>query len=175
MTPPYVQVSDNRLLKITQSMYVLLNGIFMVNIFSGQNMTNETRYFFVGYALIFVVLCIILSNIGFSFYLNIITLISKCRKKRNRVHMTENPPQKPKLSAVQENKRTTRELQAEHLDQTVEQNLVQASGDLEGIFKPSEVVPSPTHEQPARVDEEKKEHKKIVKRKPKTKRINYIK
>lgn len=85
-TPPYIKKQDNLLVQITQSLYLLLNIIFMINIFGGQKISTEVRYYFIGFAMIAIVLLIIGSNIGFVLYDTISGIIKRwMKKKKNKV------------------------------------------------------------------------------------------
>jgi len=79
--PPFTRTISNCLLLTTQSFYMLLNLLFMINIYGDTKISDETRYYFIGLGMIVVVLCIILANIGVNFYSTIIEWRKKCKKK----------------------------------------------------------------------------------------------
>ena len=77
--PPYLTKGSNRLLWITQSMYLMLDIAFLINV--GLSMTEEVRYFYVGISMITIVAVIILVNSGSSTYNNFIIIVEKCKRR----------------------------------------------------------------------------------------------
>lgn len=90
--PPFVLSLSNCLLITTQSFYMLLNLLFMINIYGDAKISENTRYYFIGFGMISVVLCIILANIGVNFYSTVVEWRKKCKKRlaeRRRVQQSE--------------------------------------------------------------------------------------
>ena len=65
---PYNIEWMNHSLLITQSLYALLNFLFLLLIAKGENMSENTRYYYLGFGMIGVCVAIIACNIGFSLY-----------------------------------------------------------------------------------------------------------
>lgn len=80
--PPYLDSKDNRLLCITQCLYLLLNLLFFLNIAAADRMSAKARYYVVGFMMIAIVLSIILANIGFSMFKTYQSLKAKCKARR---------------------------------------------------------------------------------------------
>ena len=90
--PPLIRPLSNCLLITTQSFYMLLNLLFMINIYGDAKISDNTRYYFIGFGMISVVLCIILANIGVNFYSTVVEWRKKCKKRlseRRRVQQSE--------------------------------------------------------------------------------------
>lgn len=90
--PPFANSLTNCLLLTTQSFYMLLNLLFMINIYGDVKISDQTRYYFIGFGMIAVVLCIIVANIGVNFYSTVVEWRKKCKKilaERRKVHQME--------------------------------------------------------------------------------------
>lgn len=98
--PPYIKKHDNALLIISQVLYSLLNFAFIFNIFGGDSISVNTRYYFVGFTMIGIVMLILVVTIGFSLYLNISSRIKKCKKKKEaqKVKAIQRDPKEKKTN-----------------------------------------------------------------------------
>jgi hypothetical protein len=80
MYPPYNQPRMNTSLKITQSLYMLLNLWFITLIIGGSGIKEKIRYYFIGFSMIVNVLMVLVCNIAFS----IMDTISSWKKKKDK-------------------------------------------------------------------------------------------
>ena len=99
---PYIRKSSNQLLIISQSLYSLLNISFFINILGGKRITEETRYFFIGFTMIVIVSFIILVTIGFSLVINFKDTYQRCvkKKQKNKVKAQDGKPKNIESSGI---------------------------------------------------------------------------
>ena len=143
--PPFLRPLSNCLLLTTQSFYMLLNLLFMINIYGDTKISDNSRYYFIGFGMIAVVLCIILANIGVNFYSTIIEWRKKCKKKlaeRRKVQQSEHSRLKP-LESNQQNISKPEEVAAEQgqnvsINISSQQDQTLLMGDKQA--KPSELA-----------------------------------
>lgn len=84
--PPYIDSWKNRLLRVNQMLYLMLDVVFIVNVVGGDNISPNGRYYFIGFIMISIVMVIIALNVAIPLYYSIKELIQKCKKrKRSKV------------------------------------------------------------------------------------------
>ena len=66
--PPYNTPRLNSSVKITQTLYLLLNLWFMVLIFGGDDISESVRYYIIGFSMICNVLLVLVCNIAYSIF-----------------------------------------------------------------------------------------------------------
>jgi hypothetical protein len=79
--PPYLLRWMNFMLQGNNVLYMLLDIMFLVIIVGGQNISVNTRYYFVGFFMIGIVMIILLLNVGLPLFYTIRDLIKKCNRK----------------------------------------------------------------------------------------------
>jgi len=82
--PPYNKPLLNRSLKTTNIFYMMLNILFVTLIGFGNTMSPSTKYFFIGFSMIGVVMCILACNIGFGLYSTIGDLMRRYKRRREK-------------------------------------------------------------------------------------------
>ena len=78
--PPYRINWHNRVMQVTHCLYVFLDIAFLVNI--NAKMSATTRYNWVGFSMVFIVVGIILTNVLVSAYQTVAETVRKCKKKK---------------------------------------------------------------------------------------------
>lgn len=82
--PPYNIGWMNTSLRITQTLYLILDLFFFALIAYGSKMNEGFRYYVVGFSMIAVVCLILAFNIGFSIYSSVVDLVRRFKKNRNK-------------------------------------------------------------------------------------------
>ena len=86
--PPYGVGWNNKVMLITQGLYILLDIAFLVNVLTP--MSAEDRYFYVGFSMIAIVLVIILVNMLIGMYYQSKETYLRCKKKREEAKVLAN-------------------------------------------------------------------------------------
>ena len=82
----------NQSLLITQSLYAVLNFMFLILISGGEAISQNARYNYLGFGMIGLCVAIIACNIGFSLYSTIKDINTRCKnnqKKANKVKQSK--------------------------------------------------------------------------------------
>ena len=87
--PPYKVSWNNTVMLITQCLYIFLDIAFLVNVTA--KMGEETRYFYVGFSMIAIVLFIILANICIGTFFQTRELYRSCAKKMKKAQTAPAP------------------------------------------------------------------------------------
>ena len=105
--PPYKMNMINRLVQVTQFMFLALDVLFLINILGDNSISVYTRYYGIGFSMMAVVIVIFVVNFGWTLYFYIRETIRKRREEKEEKEREE----KARANA-----------NSEHIDQTVAQD-----------------------------------------------------
>ena len=80
--PPYGEKSNNRVIQLTNSLYMLLNSSFCCLIMFGEYMSPDVKRNLMGNLMIVFVVLIIACNVLIAVYRTLFDVIQKCRKRK---------------------------------------------------------------------------------------------